>query len=201
MRIAIFGGSFDPIHYGHLLLAQYAYEELELDRLIFMPSYRPPHKVNNRVSSFSHRYEMLKLALAGREDFVITTLEKDRQELSYSYDSLRILEKEYHAKSLHFLIGADSLMGLESWYRAKDLLENYAFAVAPRPGRSQEEIEEKIRHLEGLGGSIRLLSSPYIEISSSLIRERLEAGRSIRYHLPRAVEDYIYEKKVYGQSL
>lgn len=197
MKIAIFGGSFDPIHYGHLLLAQYAYEELELDKLIFMPSFRPPHKIENKVSSFSDRYEMLKLALEGKEEFIITTLERDREELSYSYDSLTILEEQYQASQLHFLIGADSLMGLENWYRARDLLENFSFAVAPRPGRSREEVEAKIAFLKGLGGNIRLLSSPNIEISSSLIRERLTQGRSISYHLPPAVEDYIYGERLY----
>lgn len=194
MRLGILGGSFDPVHFGHLILAQSALEELTLDKIIFMPSYKPPHKLDKKLASFEDRLLMLELALEDREDFLISTLEMERQGPSYTYDSLKIIEKSYGASELYFLIGGDSLLYLDKWYRASDLIREFSFAVAPRPGRSIEELEEKIKSLQG---NIKLLDSPYIEISSSSIRKRLEDYKSIRYYLPRSVEGYIHEKKLY----
>ena len=194
MRLGIFGGSFDPVHQGHMILAQFALEQLELDRIIFLPSYNPPHKLGQVVTSFEDRLRMLELAINGREDFSVSKLEALSPGPSYSLDSLNVLEADYKASKLYFLVGGDSLMGLEGWYKAEELLRRFSFGVAPRPGRNRRELEEKIN---GLGGDIVLIDSPKIEISSSFIRKRLEEGRSISYLLPQAVEDYIYEKKLY----
>ena len=148
MKIGILGGSFDPVHYGHLLLAQYALEELELHGVLFMPAKQPPHKEEDQLSSFEDRLAMLKIAFEGKAEFDITTVEQEREGPSYTYDTLRLLRQEQPETEFVFLIGADSLMTLEKWYRAEDLLREFSFAVAPRPGRSKEEIQFVAKALE-----------------------------------------------------
>ena len=194
MRLGVFGGSFDPVHQGHMILAQFALEQLELDRVVFLPSFNPPHKQGQIATSFEDRLRMLELALEGRKGFSISTLEALRSGPSYSLDSLDAIEKEYEVSKLYFLIGGDSLMGMEGWYKSEELLRRFSFGVAPRPGRTRQELEDKINQL---GGDIVLIDSPKIEISSSSIRKRLEEKKPISFLVPQAVEDYIYEKKLY----
>ncbi len=201
MKLGILGGSFDPVHNGHLLMAQYGLEQLGLDRVIFLPAFYPPHKLENKLSSFEHRIKMLELSFDDCEDFEVSTLESMRSGPSYTYDSLQLFTKKYPNAELYFLIGADSLMSLERWYRGEDLLKEFSFAVAPRPGKSREEIMLIIDRLkENYGAKIYLLNSPYVEISSTLIRSRRKVDKSIRYHLPEAVEAYIYEEMLYQKG-
>lgn len=201
MKLGILGGSFDPIHNGHLLMAQYALEELRLDQVIFLPAFYPPHKLRGALSSYEHRIKMLEIAFDKREDFIISPLESKREGPSYTYDSLKIFSENHPGVELYFLIGADSLMSLEKWYRSEDLLKEFSFGVAPRPGKSREEIMLTIDKLkQNYGARIYLLESPYVEISSSLIRSRRRLGKSICYHLPQAVEAYIYEEMLYQKG-
>ena len=201
MKIGILGGSFDPVHYGHLLLAQYALEELELDGVLFMPAKQPPHKEEDSVSSFEHRTRMLELAFGGREDFLIGRTEEDREGPSYTYDTLSLLKKEDPETDYVFLIGADSLMSLEKWYRAKELISQFSFAIAPRPGKRKEEIRDFAKELEQkYASSLRVLDSPYIEISSTACRARAREGKSLLYHVPKKVREYIEEKKLYQKG-
>lgn len=198
MKVGILGGSFDPIHNGHLLMAQYAIEQLQLDQVIFLPTFKPPHKMGDKLSKFSDRVNMLELAFDKREDFVLSTLESERPGLGYTYDSLKIFAKKYPGAELFFLIGSDSLMYIEKWYRSEDLLREFFFGVAPRPGRSKKELEATINRLAvDYGAKIYLLDSPYIEISSTGLRQRVKEARPLKYHLPESVEEYIYEQMLY----
>lgn len=201
MRLGILGGSFDPVHYGHLLMAQYALEQLKLDRVFFLPAYSPPHKRDKTLSSFEDRLKMLEIAFGEREEFVLLPLEGERQGPSYTYDSLCLLQDQFPEAELFFLIGSDSLMNLDQWYRAQDLMGAFSFAVAPRPGRTREEIRWKIAELtDNFGARIFLLDSPYVEISSTGLRRRRQENKSLRYHLPPAVEEYIDEALLYQKS-
>lgn len=201
MKIGILGGSFDPVHYGHLLLAQYALEELGLHGVLFMPAKQPPHKEGDQLSSFEDRLAMLKIAFEGKAEFDITTVEQEREGPSYTYDTLRLLRQEQPETEFVFLIGADSLMTLEKWYRAEDLLREFSFAVAPRPGRSKEEIQFVAKALEEkYASSLKVIDSPYIEISSTALRKRVREGKSLLYHVPGKVREYIEEKKLYQKG-
>lgn len=198
MKLGILGGSFDPIHNGHLLMAQYAIEQLKLDQIIFLPTFKPPHKAGDKLSNFEDRINMLEIAFDKRREFILSTLESKRSGLGYTYDSLRIFAKKYPKAELFFLIGADSLMHIEKWYRSEDLLKDFSFGVAPRPGRSKEEMKAIIDRLaQKYSARIYLLDSPYIEISSTGLRQRVKEAKPLKYHLPKAVEDYIYEQMLY----
>lgn len=201
MNIGILGGSFDPVHYGHLLLAQYALEELSLDRVLFMPAKQPPHKREDGVSSFEHRLSMLEIAFEGRKEFFVSSMEQEREGPSYTYDTLRLLKERNPQDTYVFLIGADSLMTLETWYRGEDLLREFSFAIAPRPGRSKAEITQYVKFLENkYAAALQVLDSPYIEISSTELRRRVAKGKSLLYHVPGKVREYIEEKKLYRKS-
>jgi len=200
MRLGIFGGSFDPVHYGHLLLAEICLEEQQLDRVLFLPAATPPHKVKGLHSSPSQRVEMLRLAIAGHTGFDISTYEIDRGGVNYTADTLEAMQAAEPGAELFFLMGGDSLKDLPSWRDPERLLRIATPLVVGRVGSPTPDFEV----LQPFVSAERLsmfqkhqVVSPLIELSSTDIRDRAMQQQSIRFRTPRAVETYIQTQKLY----
>ena len=200
-KYGIFGGSFDPIHYGHLMICEYIKEEMGLDKVIFIPTGNPPHK--DLGVSAEDRYEMVRLAISPNPDFEISDIETTRVNLSYTVDTIRELKKIYKEEKLYFLIGLDSLFQLKTWKKIGDLSQEIEFVVALRPGYiNKEEIDNEIDFLrENFGTKINLIKTPLYEISSTDLRDRIHEGKSLRYLIPKKVLDYIEESGFYKGDL
>lgn len=200
-KYGIFGGSFDPIHYGHLMICEYIKEEMGLDKVIFIPTGNPPHK--DLGVSAEDRYEMVRIAISPNPDFEISDIETTRVNLSYTVDTIRELKKIYKEEKLYFLIGLDSLFQLKTWKKIGDLSQEIEFVVALRPGYiDKEEINREIDFLrDNFGTKINLIKTPLYEISSTDLRERIHQGKSLRYLIPKKVLDYIEESGFYKGDL
>lgn len=200
-KYGIFGGSFNPIHYGHLMICEYIKEEMGLDKVIFIPTGNPPHKEIG--VSAEDRYEMVRLAISPNPDFEISDIETTRVKLSYTVDTIRELKKIYKEEKLYFLIGLDSLFQLKTWKKIEDLSQEIEFVVALRPGYiNKEEINREIDFLrENFGTKINLIKTPLYEISSTDLRDRIHEGKSLRYLIPKKVLDYIEESGFYKGDL
>lgn len=199
MRVGILGGTFDPVHYGHLILAEQAREQGRLDQVWFIPAPRPPHKDEDGVTRFEQRVEMLNLALAGQPAFRVDEIEKDRPGLSYSVDTLAELHARHPGDEFFLLVGSDTVADLPKWREPRRLLQSAGLLVMVRPGYPLPDLEQLRRELGMAGEPLRLetLEIPAIDIASRDLRRRVAEGRSIRYFVPRAVEMYILEKKLY----
>ncbi|MDK7377309.1 nicotinate-nucleotide adenylyltransferase [Peptoniphilus harei] len=200
-KYGIFGGSFNPIHYGHLMICEYIKEEMGLDKVIFIPTGNPPHK--ELELSAKDRYEMVRLAISPNPDFEISDIETTRVKKSYTVDTIRELKKIYKEEKLYFLIGLDSLFQLKTWMKIRDLSQEIEFVVALRPGYlDREEINKEIDFLrENFGTKINLIKTPLYEISSTDLRDRIREGKSLRYLIPKKVLDYIEESGFYKVDL
>lgn len=200
-KYGIFGGSFNPIHYGHLMICEYIKEEMGLDKVIFIPTGNPPHK--ELELSAKDRYEMVRLAISPNPDFEISDIETIRVKKSYTVDTIRELKKIYKEEKLYFLIGLDSLFQLKTWMKIGDLSQEIEFVVALRPGYlDREEVNKEIDFLrENFGTKINLIKTPLYEISSTDLRDRIREGKSLRYLIPKKVLDYIEESGFYKVDL
>lgn len=197
-KIGIMGGTFNPIHFGHLLLAERAYEEYDLHEVVFLPSKRPSYKNIKDLASEEDRKEMVEIAIHSKPYFSVSTLEYERNGNTYTYDTMKILHEKYPQYQYYFLIGADSLFQLEQWKYAEELLKDTIFLVATRDGASYEKMEKQIQFLKKkYHAQISLLHMPTIEISSSDIRKRRAAKKSISYLVPKDVEVFISQKRLY----
>lgn len=200
MRLGVFGGSFNPVHLGHLILAEQCREQTGLDRVLFVPAARPPHKRDQEMAPFERRAEMLALALAGNAAFAVSDIEKDRPGPSYTADTLSDLQERHADAELLLVMGGDMVVDFPSWHQPQRIAELATLLIAGRPGWQLPDVAEMEREL-GLaeGKHIRFVKveSPLIGISSTEIRRRVAEGRSIRYLVPRAVEVYIQDKKLY----
>jgi nicotinate-nucleotide adenylyltransferase len=203
MRLGLFGGTFDPIHLGHLLLAEYCRESCRLDAVWFVPAAQPPHKLRADLTPAERRVEMLQLALGGHEAFSVCTREIERGGLSYTIDTLSELADEDPARSLFFLLGGDSLADLPQWREPARICQLAMPVVVARPGSPEPDYDS----LAGLVSPDRLaairthqVDMPQIGISSRELRRRVAAGLSIRYQAPRAVEKYIETARLYLQQ-
>jgi nicotinate-nucleotide adenylyltransferase len=201
MRIGIFGGSFDPVHYGHLLLAETCREQAQLDQVWFLPAATPPHKRTLMLAPPRQRIEMLELAIAGHGALRVSTLEIDRGGVSYTVDTLRQIAAENPHDVLFLLMGGDTLDDFPKWREPGAILELATPLVVQRHGAPTPNYPA----LAGLVSATRLaeirdlhVDMPVMELSSSDLRERLRAGRSIRYRTPRAVEKYLKENRLYS---
>ena len=198
MRLGIMGGTFDPIHLGHLAMAESAREIFELDEVLFIPSARPPHKVEKKIETEVHRLMMTYLATKSNENFHVSPMEMLRDGLSYTSDTADELERKFHhAAELFFIIGSDSMAELSTWHKSRELVGKAHFVAAERPG---VEINlEEVRKFFGDEGMkhIHRFTTPGLDISSTDIRERIRAGRSIKYLVPELVEEYIFKEKLY----
>lgn len=197
-KTGIMGGTFNPIHYGHLLLAENAYEQFGLDEVLFMPSNNPPHKKMTPVIDGARRAEMVRLAIEGNPHFAFSGEELTREGNTYTSDTLEILTEREPDTQFYFIIGGDSLSQFENWRRAEVILKLACVLAAERDGMSLQRTRQKIEYLNvKYHADVRLLLIPNIEISSHDIRQRAEAGHSIRYLLPESVREYILENGLY----
>ena len=200
MRIGVFGGTFDPVHLGHLILAEQCREQARLDRVLFIPAARPPHKQDHEITPFDQRVEMLSLAIAGHPAFGIEELEKDRPGPSYTVDTLEELHRRHPPTEFFLLIGSDCLPDLPSWHDPERVVRSAGLLVVVRVGWPVVGSAE-LRQELGLGESselrLQVVDVPLIEIASRDVRRRVGEGRSVRFLVPRAVECYISEKHLY----
>jgi nicotinate-nucleotide adenylyltransferase len=190
-RIGILGGTFDPIHLGHLVLAEQVREKLRLDRVIFIPSAHPPHKTKRKLSPPEDRLQMTQLGLEGNPKFLASDLELKRGGLSYTIDTLRQLEKLYPDREMYFLTGSDVLDEIHTWKEPEQIYKRVKMVIAIRPGF--DRFDPKNRFAQK---SI-IVPITGIDVSSSEIRAKVKKGESIRYLVPAKVEEYINKKKLY----
>ena len=198
-KVGIMGGTFNPIHFGHLLLAETAYQQFDLDEVLIMPTKNTYYKKMNNLVQAEDRVNMVKLAIEDNPHFVLSREELNRDGTTYTVDTLTRLTAQEPDSRFYFIMGADSLYHLESWREPRKILSMAVILVAGREGsgigaslRSQKEyLENKF------DADIRMLRSPVMEISSNDLRRRVREGRSIRYLLPKPVAEYIYENKLY----
>lgn len=199
-RLAIMGGTFDPIHMGHLRMAHAVQRQLEFDKVVFLPAYIPPHKQKRSdFASWQDRLAMVELAIKEYEDFVVSSLEFDRGGLSYTYDTVNVMQEMWPDADIYLIIGEDSLTQLYTWYRVQDLLRLVYFAAAERPGYEGEAGVERLTRAYGSWAAEKIIhvEVPETAISSTEIRKRLRDGKPIRGMVPLAVERYIFEHGLY----
>ena len=198
MKVGIMGGTFDPIHCGHLVMAESARESFELDEVLFIPAARPPHKVEKNITPEVHRLMMTYLATQSNKFFQVSPMEFLREGLSYTLDTIDALHQKYGTSTeLFFIIGGDSMADLYKWHKARELVQKVHFIAAARPG-----VEVNLEKLESFFGAegmkhIHQIISPELEISSTELRARVKAGRSIKYLVPEIVEEYILKERLY----
>ncbi|SHJ82434.1 nicotinate-nucleotide adenylyltransferase [Paramaledivibacter caminithermalis] len=198
-KIGLMGGTFDPIHYGHLVLAEQIRTRFNLDKVYFIPVGIPPHKQGKKITSSKHRYFMTLLATITNPYFEISKIEIEDDGISYTVNTIKKFKEtvDYNAE-LYFITGADAIYELESWKNVKELLGLCNFIAASRPGIDEDKLKSKIKDLkEKYNGNIILTSVPALAISSTDIRNRVKKGESIKYITPESVEYYIYKNSLY----
>jgi len=194
LRIGVFGGTFDPIHWGHLVLAETVRDQAGLSEVLFVPTAVPPHKEAGAALPIRHRLEMTRLAIAGQQGFRLSDIEASSDAVSYSVETLDQLAAQYpNGTALRFIAGADQLEEIETWKDYRRLLAQYGLYVVGRVGSHEERLLE--RH----GRSVVAISMPLIEVSSTDVRRRVADGRSIRFLVPPAVEEYIARHRLYSK--
>ncbi|MTI55189.1 nicotinate-nucleotide adenylyltransferase [Geosporobacter ferrireducens] len=198
-KVGIMGGTFDPIHYGHLVIAEQIRCEYQLDKIIFVPAGNPPHKLDADVSNSKHRYFMTLLATVTNPFFEVSKIEMEEDEISYTIHTLTKLKKIFSEDvQLFFITGADAICDIENWKDVEVLVTMCDFIAATRPGLESPNLEEKIQQLQHkYNSSIRKMDVPALAISSTDIRCRVREGQSIKYLLPESVEYYIYKHGLY----
>lgn len=200
-KVGIMGGTFDPIHNGHLILAEYARTQFGLDRILFIPAGIPPHKNKNNITPDIYRYNMTVLAINSNKHFYISSMEMEREGITYTIDTIKHLKSKYRDTDFYFLLGADSLLQIHKWRNYEELLELCNFIVAKRPDYDNDNLDLVIERLnEQYKGHIYILDAPLIDISSTEIRDRVKNGLSIKYLVPESVETYIYKSGLYGHK-
>ena len=198
MRVGVLGGTFDPVHNGHLIIAEEAQAKLGLAKVIFIPAGRPYFKDGENVSEMGWRLAMLELAVNGNPSFEIDTLELEREGATYTIDTMEELRKRMGEDvELFFIIGIDALSELGRWKEPRRLASICQFATMRRPGFTELDLESIEREVPGVSGRVHVLDNVQVDISSSDIRSRVEEGRSIRYLVPPAVAEYIEEQGLY----
>jgi nicotinate-nucleotide adenylyltransferase len=213
VRIGILGGTFDPIHYGHLRIAEEACEELNLEKVLLIPGATPPHKGKMRISPFNERFAMAAMAAKGSPLLEVLDLEGRREGPSYSVDTITEVRRMFGPDvDLFFIIGMDAFLEIKTWKRYEDLFKETNFAVIKRPGVPDEQFGSLIMSmgigfqpddkgdsffLPSTGQGIFYKKMALLDISSTMIREKAASGRSIRFLLPESVESYIMEKGLY----
>lgn len=205
-KIGICGGTFDPIHMGHLIIAETVRQKMGLSKVIFIASGEPPHKTEERVTSAKKRFQMVKLAIKGNPHFEASSIEIDRPGNTYTVDTLAQLCKQTSTKDgatckFIFIIGADVLRDIFTWKDHHDVFKMCEFAAVLRPGFNITEFSHYKKLAMDEGAIINEIHAPLIEISSSNIREMIENGKSVRYMIPRQVEQYINDNKLYKTNL
>lgn len=195
-KIAIFGGTFNPVHFGHLLVAEQVFNYFDIGHIIFMPAGIPPHKEDKEIVASEHRLNMVKLAIKDNGHFSCSDYELKKNEKSYTAETLRYFEKEDIAEEIFFIIGADSLLDIFNWRQPEYLLTNSYFIVARRPGYDFDEqtLDEKYKPYRE---RIILMDTVLVDFSSTRIRNWVKKGYSIKYQTSRPVIEYINKYQLY----
>lgn len=195
MKIGLFGGTFDPIHLGHLIVMENVLNFMNLDKIIILPSSNPPHKLNKDKTDVKLRVDMVKKAIENNNRIILSTFEADNNEVIYSYQTINYFKEKYSADEFYYIMGEDSFMNIESWKNYKDLLRENLIVFARSSIDSQSSLVKKVK--ETNKENIHLINNLNINISSTLIRNLLKDGKSIRYLVTDDVYDFIMENKLY----
>lgn len=193
------GGTFDPIHNGHLMLGEYAYKQFALDQIWFMPNGNPPHKSSATIESQTkNRVEMVKRAITDTSYFVLQNYEVENKDINYSYKTMEHFREVYPEHEFYFIIGADSLFSIEKWVKPERLLKLCIILAAYRDDKKTEEMMAQIEYLnQKYDADIRLLNTPNVDISSSDIRRMIKVGISVKEMVPESVYNYIKTKQLF----
>jgi nicotinate-nucleotide adenylyltransferase len=198
VKVGILGGTFDPIHYGHLVAGEEARCALGLERVLFVPSARPPHKVEYPVSPPEVRVEMVRLAIADNPAFELSTIELDRPGLSYTVDTMAMLQEQLGPSAdLYFILGEDALADLPTWHQPEKLLDICQLIAVNRPGYHSFSLRLLERQLPGVERRVHPVRIPELAIWSTELRARVASGLPIRYLVPDPVHDFIYQHGLY----
>jgi len=198
MRIGIMGGTFNPIHNGHLLIAENAYHQFHLDKILFMVAGNPPHKTNLTVVDSSHRCQMVKEAILNVPYFELDEREVHNQRLSYTYLTLTELKQSHPEDEFFFIMGADSLLYFEKWRNPEIILEKATVLIAVRDMVDSDKVLSTAKGItKKLGGTMDLIQTPMFDVSSNNIRSRIANKDTVRYLLPDSVIDYIKKNNLY----
>ncbi len=199
MKIGICGGTFDPVHVGHLAIAELVREEFALDKVLFIPSGKPPHKDFDSVTDPVHRLNMVQCAVSTNPNFEAVSIEIERRGYTYTVDTLKQLHELYpNGTEFYYIIGADVVMDLLKWKNAEEVFTLTSFIALMRPGFNDEEFKTRLTYLKSkYNVNITGFEAPLIEISSTFIRDRIKNGKSVKYFTTEPVERYIKDNKLY----
>ena len=201
MKAGIFGGTFDPIHLGHLIIAEEARCRFKLDKIIFVPAGQPWMKADRTITSGEHRLAMLRISTASNPYFEISSVELERTGPTYTVDTLEQLWKELgYTSQLYLLLGWDSLKDLPKWKAPLRISRMATLVAFPRPGYEKPDVTKLESEVPGLTEKLVMQDGPYIGISSTCIRQKIADGHSIRYKVPEAVAQYITDHRLYESS-
>ncbi len=193
------GGTFDPIHYGHLLIAENAYEQFQLDEVIFLPTGKSPHKDEKQILNAQERFDMIQLAIKDNPHFSCSDYEIRQKGVNYTYLTLQAFQKAFVSSELYFIMGADSLADLESWRCPEEISQSSTILAAVRDGLNIEELNQIRNKLkQKYNTEIKFINTPNFSVSSRLIRQRIAERHSVRYLLPDTVEQYLLQHKIYA---
>jgi len=198
-RLGVIGGTFDPPHYGHLVLAENGCVQLGLERVLFVLAGQPPHKPNRPITPVHHRLAMVEAAIAGEPAFALSRVDLDRPGPHYTVETLALLRQEYPEAALFFLIGGDSLADFPAWYDSAGIVRQARLAVMQRPGY-EPDLAKLERAVPGIRERLVWLDAPYLDIAASDLRRRAREGLPLRYLLPPPVEAYIRERRLYDAA-
>jgi nicotinate-nucleotide adenylyltransferase len=200
MKIGVLGGTFDPPHIGHLVIAQEALMQLGLAQVIFAPTRQPPHKPANGITPIEQRLAMVDLAIASHPNFALSRIDVDREGPTYTVDAIRLLHGQFPDAELYFIMGMDSLASILTWRAPEKLIESCRLAVFNRPGFTAD-LDALEAQLPGLRERTAFLPAPALDIVASDLRRRVQAGQSIRHLVPDSVAAYIAEHELYRNTL
>lgn len=199
-KTGIIGGTFNPIHNGHILLAKYCKEKLKLDRVIFIPTYTPPHKSDKDLVSEFHRLNMCNIAVQSYDDFSVSDIEIKRKGKSYTYETLTSLKEIYSDDTLYFITGADMFLTLEKWKNPEVIFQKAIIAAVPRNSSDSEVLNNHYQnYLKPLGAKACILDEPVLSVSSTFIRENIENYDLIKSLIDRNVYEYIVKNNLYRE--
>lgn len=200
-KVGIMGGTFDPIHMGHLIIAENAREKYHLDKVLIMPNKNPAYKDKEKITDAVHRIHMAELCVLQNEYFRLSTIEMNRQGYTYTYETLEELKREHPENSYYFILGADSLFSFERWKYPERICSNCILLLANRYQSQDAKLDKQIKVLEQrFGAVIYKLDCPNIDLSSEMIRNRVRNRHSIRYYVTPEVENYIQRQGLYCQE-
>lgn len=198
MKTGVFGGTFNPVHKGHIMLAEYCMDSVGLDRIIMIPTAVPPHKISNNLASENDRLNMCKLACRGKENFSVSDIEIKRQGKSYTYETLTQLKEIYPDDHLYTIMGADMFLTLNRWENPEIIFEKSSIITIPRDEENKHELENFYNKvLKAMGASSVILPNPVMSVSSTFIRENLDNFNLISDMLDKGVYDYIIKNNLY----